>query len=267
MGTPALQPADVLVLQTVAASPGLTLFGAMKLQKLLFIAHHPREFGLTAKRPLHAFPFKVYKNGPFSDAIYASTARLREAGLLEEETRDTRRLSQSPVSPTSEDEGGPPLQVRVYTADPAFEEELPGADAYDLRVVREAVEKWGWLTGEQLEQLVLMRTGLTPDLKEQYMGVEWERFVKQAEGDLVPLPPPPPDFWRAQQQFLKERPSLIPQLGKGKFVAYLRDKRVGAGDDEITLYKRVRESQGRPPDFIGFLSETGRPLVDALDGG
>ncbi len=266
MRTPSLGPADVLVLQAVAACPDLTLYGAMKLQKLLFIAHHPGEFGLTAKRPLRAFSFKVYKNGPFCEAIYASTQRLSAAGLLREESRDTRRLARSPVSPTSTDEGGPPLKVRVFTADTSFKSELPGADAYDRRVVREAVEKWGWLTGEQLEQLVLMRTGLTPDLKEEFMGADWAHFEKQTRGKLVHLPPPPDGFWRAQQQFLKERASLMAKLGKGKFVAYMGRERVDVDEDEVALYTRVRIDRGKPPDFIGYLSETGRPLVDALQG-
>jgi hypothetical protein len=236
----------------------------MKLQKILFIAHHAQTFDLKAKRSLRAFPFKVYKNGPFSEAIYASVDRLKEAGLVEEETRDTRRLAESPVSPTASDEGGPPLKVRVYTAAPDADSELDAADAFDRRVVREAMDKWGWLTGEQLEDLVLIRTGLTPALKAKYMGIEWSRFEERAANELPPQRPEPPEvYWRAQQQFMKERPRLIQKFGNGKFVAYVDERRVGVDADEIALYQKVVVDEHRPPDYIGYLSDTGRPLVDA----
>jgi len=265
MASAAVQEADLLVLQAVTASADRRLFGAMKLQKLLFIAHHPREFDLKSKRPLRAFPFKVYKNGPFSEAIYASVERLKVERLLAEESRDTRRLAESPLSPTARDEGGPVLKVRVFTAASNAVSEVSAADANDRRVVREAVEKWGWLTGEQLEQLVLIRTGLTPALKGEFMGVEWSRFAKAA-ADRLPKyrPEPPAAYWRAQQQFLMERPRLIREHGKGRFVAYIGQRRVGIASDEIVLYKEVVAKEGGPPDYIGFLSDTGRPLVDGF---
>ena len=260
-----LTPADRLVLQAICESPDGVLFGAKKLQKLLFMAHHPSVFELTPRRALRSFRFKVFKHGPFSEEIYGSLKRLEDEGLVEIESRDLSRATSSPVSPEDSDEDSPAAHVRVYRAKRGADEELLGADDGDRSVVRSAVKRWGWLTGEQLEELVLIRTGLTYALKARYAGTEWSAFEKQAADELPKeRPEPPAAFWRAQQQFFKERATLMREAGVGKFAAYIGVERVGIGDDEIALYKWVRESRGQPPDYIGFVSETGRERADAL---
>lgn len=263
-----LLAADRLVLETIVSSPEGVLYGAKKLQKLLFMAHHPKMFDLSPPRPLRAFRFKVYKHGPFSEEIYASLERLEQNGLIEIETRDLSRAPAAPVSPEESDEETPALQVRVYRALPDAKDELVGADEHDRCVVRAAIKKWGWLTSEQVEELVLIRSGLTPALKSRYAGVEWTTFEKQsAEERPEHRPEPPPEYWRSQQQFFKERASLLKELGPGKFAAYIGTERVALGDDQIDVYKAVLRLRGCPPDYIGYVSETGRLRVDALGTG
>lgn len=263
-----LTEADRLVLQTIVACPDGTLYGAKKLQKLLFMAHRPRAFGLEPPRPLRIFRFKVYKHGPFSEEVYASLERLERRGLIEIETRDLSRAPAAPVSPEDADEDAPPLQVRVYRATQGARSEVVGADESDRRLLRAAVSRWGWLTSEQIEDLVLIRTGLTPSLKARFAGVDWSTFEKQAVEELPKERPEPTEqFWRSQQQFFKERAALMMEVGPGKFAAYLAAKRVGIGDDQIDLYKEILRTHGQPPDYIGYVSETGRLRVDALPSG
>jgi len=259
-----LTNSDRLVLEMICASPDGVLFGAKKLQKLLFIAHHPKQFDLKSPRPMRAFRFKVYKHGPFSDEVYDSISRLEDHGLIAIDSKDLRRVDSDPVSPESSDEDAAPLEVRIYRALPDAGAEVVGADEGDLRLVRLAIKKWGWLTSDQIEELVLIRTGLTPWLKARYAGTEWSAFEKQAAEELPKeRPEPPTSFWRAQQQFFKERAKLLHDLGAGKFAAYLEEERVALGDDEIDLYKEVLANRGRPPDYIGYVSESGRIQTQA----
>lgn len=267
MPSPPLTEADRLVLQAICGSPDGTLYGAKKLQKLLFMAHHPAAFDLEPPRPLRAFRFKVYKHGPFSEGIYESLDRLVDAGLIHVETRDLSRAPSTPVSPDDADEEAPALQVRVYRAAAGAKDDLAGADEVDRRLVRSALEKWGWLTSEQIEELVLIRTGLSPAMKARFAGLEWSAFEKQAAAELPrERPEPPTAYWKAQQRFFRERAGLLREHGEGGFAAYLDDQRVAVGQDEIELYKEVLAARGRAPDYIGYISQTGRRHTDALRG-
>lgn len=260
-----LQNVDRLVLQAICASPEGTLFGAKKLQKLLFTAHHPKQFGLSPPRALRSFRFIVYKRGPFSEAIYASIDRLVDNSLIEVETKDISRRAAEPVSPDASDEDLPAMRVTVYRARPGAKAELVGADSADLQLVRSAVKTWGWLTSEQIEELVLIRTGLTPALKSRFAGFEWGDFMKQAASELPKDRPEPPEaYWRAQQQFFKERSTLLRDRGEGEFAAYVDQKRVAIANDEVEAYKATLAGKGRPPDYIGFISKSGRARSDAI---
>jgi hypothetical protein len=222
-------------------------------------------FDLFPVRALKSFRFKVYKHGPFSEEIYASVGRLEANGLVDIETKDISRGGPEPVSPDSSDEGATGMTLTIYRARKGAKDELTGADSVDRQLVRNAVKKWGWLTSEQIEELVLIRTGLTPALKSRFAGVEWGAFLKQAGAELPKERPEPPEaYWRAQQQFFKERAGLLGQRGEGEFAAYLGETRVEIAKDEVAAYKSVLAARGRPPDYIGYISRSGRQRSDAI---
>ena len=253
-----LTPTDQLVLQALLAAPDRPFHGLTKLQKILFIAAHPVEFGLSAKRPIRYLEFKVYKHGPFCEEVYRSLERLEAAGLITHTTKVLSAQSNYPAAPDEEDELAEPRTLHLYETAPDAAAELVGADELDLRLVREAATRWGWLTPGQIEEFVNRRVGLTPELKERFMSTPWHRYVRFAADELRPPGPEPGEpFWRSEQAFLRERASLLAAVGEGLFVAYLDGVRVGTGADDAVLYDEVKRRAGRAPDFIGYLNARG----------
>lgn len=249
---------DQLVLQALLSAPDKPLHGLAKVQKLLFIAAHPKEFDLSLKRPIKSLKFKVSKHGPFCEEVYKSLIRLQTAGLIKHTERSISALPPELADPDLEDERAGPRMLHVYETAPSAAFERADTDEFDLRLVKEAAKKWGWLSPSQIEDFVNRRVGLTPDLRERFFGAPWEDFAKHSSSQVGRGPPEPSEaFWRAEQAFHKERAKLIATDGEGNFVAYLDGVRVGVGPDEVKLYDEVAKAEGRPPDFIGFLNARG----------
>jgi len=228
------------------------------------MAAHPTEFDLSVKRPIRSLKFKVYKHGPFCEEIYSSLARLEAAGLIKHTVRKLSALPLGLDDPDLEDEMAGPRTLHVYETLQAAKAELVGTDEVDLRLVKEAAKKWGWLSPGQIEDFVNRRVGLTADLKERFFNTPWENFVKYAGSELRRRPPEPTEaFWRSEQAFRKERASLMATEGEGNFVAYIEGERVGVGPDDAQLFDKVTKAKGRPPDFIGFLNARGVPSTVA----
>ncbi len=253
-----LSATDMLVLQALLSAPDQPFHGLTKLQKLLFIAAHPKEFDLSVKRPIRSLKFVVFKHGPFCEEVYNSLRRLEEAGLIKHTERKLGSLAPGLDDPEIEDERARPLTLHVYETMPGAKVAVVGTDEIDLRLVREAAKRWGWLSPSQIEDFVNRRVGLTQDLKERFFAVPWENFVKHAGAELRRRTPEPTEaFWRSEQAFRLERARLIDKEGEGRFVAYIEGERVGTGPDDTRLYEEVAKARGRPPDFIGFLNALG----------
>ena len=268
MQAPKITEVDRLVLQAILSSQGRKLYGLTKLQKLLFIAAHPKEFGLSIARPIGSLKFVVYKHGPFCEDVYRSVERLDAANWIDVTKSQTDRSTEGVVEPGFEDERAGPRILYVYEAKQGAQEETVGANEHDLRLVKEAAKKWGWLTPGQIEDFVNRRVGLTPELKEQFMGCPWEDFVRFAAKDLKPrLSEPTEAYWRSEQAFNRERRQLVREHGEGQFVAYAEGRRVGIGRDDVALFDEVTKRTGAPPDFIGYLNEAGIRSVMAPAAG
>jgi hypothetical protein len=260
MSSTQLQEVDRLVLQAIIASPNRTLHGLTKLLKLLFIAAHPQDFDLKVKRPIRSLEFQVYRHGPFWQGVNASLDRLENANLVQRSTKALIQLEPELNDPNFQEEGSMARNLYIFTATPGAEEELVGADEHDLALVREATKKWGWLTPNQIEAFVNRREGLTPALKADFLTAAWDDFIRRAgTRRLLGAPEPSPAFWRCEQVFRRELPSLRHQFSEGTYIAYIDGKRFGAGADETILFNEVRQTTGRAPDFIGCASESGLP--------
>ncbi len=249
---------DQLVLQALLSASDKPLHGLTKVQKLLFIAAHPKEFDLSVKRPIQSLKFKVTKHGPFSEEVYKSLIRLHTAGQVKHTERNLSTLPPDLADPDLEDERAGPRMLHVYETAPGAAVERTETDEFDLRLVKEAAKKWGWLSPCQIEDFVNRRVGLTPDLKERFFNAPWEDFVKHGSSEVRRGTPEPTEaFWRAEQAFHKERAKLIATEGEGNFAAYLDGERVGVGPDDAKLYDEVAKAKGRPPDFIGSINDRG----------
>ena len=258
MDSKGLSATDMLVLQALLSATDQPFHGLTKLQKVLFIAAHPKEFDLSIKRPIRSLEFIVYRHGPFCEEVYNSLRRLEAAGLIKHTERNLDSLPPGLDDPEIEDERAGPRTLHVYETMPGAKATLAGTDEMDLRLVREAAKRWGWLSPSQIEEFVNRRVGLTPDLKERFFAVPWEKFVKHAGSELRRRTPEPTEaFWKSEQAFRKERARLIASQGSGQFVAYFNGERVGTGPDDAKLYDEIERARGCPPDFIGFLNTLG----------
>ncbi len=258
MPPPPLPGIDSLVFQALLSSSDKPFHGLAKLQKLLFIAAHPKEFDLSIKRPIRALRFKVYKHGPFCEEIVRALTRMETTSLVTHTQRLVSTLSGVFDEPDVDDDNAPPRTLNVYETARGATLEALATDDNDLRLVKEAASKWGWLSPGQIDDFVNRRTGFNPDLRERYFNTLWEEFVKSAGTELRRRTPEPTEaFWKSEQAFREERAKLLSAKGQGAFVAYIDGKRIAAGPDDAKLFDEVSKAQGSPPDFIGFLSASG----------
>ena len=151
------------------------LAGRKKLQKLVFLVDYDISGEKVKKLNYSGALFKVFIYGPYSDEIAEEVENLVKEGYIDEIVVST---------------GFSPSRI-VYR----FFDELLSEDGrtyiYKVRQrpkpvkpevmnrIRYVLEKYGKMTGGELEKEVVNKLSLTPDNKEKYFGEPIDEYLKK----------------------------------------------------------------------------------------
>ncbi|RLE84158.1 MAG: hypothetical protein DRJ67_11015 [Thermoprotei archaeon] len=156
---------------------GRPLAGRKKLQKLMFLVEYDIDGRRVRKLGYTGAVFKVLFYGPYSDEVAEAVEELVREGYVDEiviSHESPSRLINRWMGELLE-EGG-----RVYVYEPVRRagKALPPDVEERVEVV---VEKYGRMSGGQLEQLVCERLGLDPETKMKYFGLSIDDYLRKRD--------------------------------------------------------------------------------------